>query len=32
MYLPDFEYHAPRTLKEACTLQAELGGPMSFTK
>ena len=25
MYLPDFEYHAPGTLAEACTLLAELG-------
>lgn len=25
MYLPDFEYHAPRTLADACTLLAELG-------
>jgi len=26
MYMPDFEYHAPKTLAEACTLLAELGG------
>ena len=26
MYMPDFEYHAPGTLAEACTLLAELGG------
>lgn len=25
MYMPDFEYHAPRTLTEACALLAELG-------
>ena len=25
MYMPDFEYHAPKTLAEACTLLAELG-------
>lgn len=25
MYMPDFEYHAPRTLTEACTLLDELG-------
>ena len=25
MYMPDFEYHAPGTLTEACTLLAELG-------
>ena len=25
MYMPDFEYHAPGTLAEACTLLAELG-------
>lgn len=25
MYMPDFEYHAPGTLTEACTLMAELG-------
>lgn len=25
MYMPDFEYHAPETLTEACTLLAELG-------
>ena len=26
MYMPDFEYHTPRTLSEACSLLAELGG------
>ncbi len=26
MYMPDFEYHAPGTLAEACALLAELGG------
>ncbi|MHB8093294.1 MAG: FAD binding domain-containing protein [Syntrophales bacterium] len=26
MNMPDFEYHAPETLKEACALLAELGG------
>ena len=25
MYMPDFEYHAPKTLTEACALLAELG-------
>lgn len=25
MYMPDFEYHAPGTLTEACTLLADLG-------
>ena len=25
MYMPDFEYHTPRTVTEACTLLAELG-------
>lgn len=25
MYMPDFAYHAPQTLDEACTLLAELG-------
>ena len=25
MYMPDFAYHAPRSLAEACTLLAELG-------
>jgi carbon-monoxide dehydrogenase medium subunit len=25
MYMPDFEYHTPKTLKEACALLAELG-------
>jgi carbon-monoxide dehydrogenase medium subunit len=25
MYMPDFEYHSPRTLNEACALLAELG-------
>jgi carbon-monoxide dehydrogenase medium subunit len=25
MYMPDFEYHAPGSLTEACTLMAELG-------
>lgn len=25
MYMPDFEYHTPRTLPEACALLAELG-------
>jgi carbon-monoxide dehydrogenase medium subunit len=25
MYMPDFEYHSPRTLTEACALLAELG-------
>lgn len=25
MYMPDFEYHAPKTLTEACSLLAELG-------
>ena len=25
MYMPDFEYHAPRTLTEACAVLAELG-------
>lgn len=25
MYMPDFEYHAPTTLTEACSLLAELG-------
>ncbi len=25
MYMPDFAYHAPQTLNEACTLLAELG-------
>lgn len=25
MYMPDFEYHAPRTLTDACSLLAELG-------
>ncbi len=25
MYMPDFEYHAPQSLNEACTLLAELG-------
>lgn len=26
MYMPDFEYHTPGTLAEACTLLGELGG------
>ena len=26
MYMPDFEYHAPKTMAEACRLLAELGG------
>ncbi len=26
MYMPDFEYHAPGTMAEACKLLAELGG------
>lgn len=25
MYMPDFEYHAPRTLAETCSLLTELG-------
>src|SRR6266567_3033206 len=25
MYMPDFEYHTPRTLTDACSLLAELG-------
>jgi len=40
MYMPDFAYHAPGTLAEACALLAELGekatvlagGPMSCTR
>ena len=25
MYMPDFEYHAPKTLADACVLLDELG-------
>lgn len=29
MFLPDFEYHAPETVAEACTLLAELDGKVT---